>query len=207
MAKKKPLAIKVQPLNAKPANENRVTFSTGAVRSSDAEAYRYDLVSPIGFRRFLCYLQEQYVPSDDGTVLSLDECLTHIYAYLGGDRCDTLECATCCLFSAIEAKHGRKWDYNGIPPGGLQGVAEACHEGAAKYGDWNWEAGMPVSDILNHAIRHIVLFKSGDTAENHLGHCAWNLFAAMHSDELWQELNAGKLRGPGCKPPVEEAAA
>ncbi len=109
-----------------------VSYATGAVRSGDAEATRYDLVSPIGLRR----------------------------------------------------------------------VAETCKEGADKYGDFNWEKGMPVDDLLNHAIRHLFLFLAGDRSEDHLAHAAWNLFAAMHSQELWPELNAGQLRGPNCSAPV-----
>lgn len=108
-----------------------VRFSTGAVRSSEAEATRYDLISPIG----------------------------------------------------------------------LEAVARTCAEGAARYGDWNWEKGMPVNDLLNHALRHVNLYLAGDRSEPHLPHAAWGLLAAIHSDELWPDLNRGRLRGPGCKPP------
>ena len=111
--------------------EPTVKFATGAVRSSDAQATRYDLVSPVGLRR----------------------------------------------------------------------VAEACSEGAGKYGDYNWEKGMPIHDLLNHAIRHCYLYLSGDRSEDHLGHAAWGMLAACHSEELWPELNAGTLRGPGCAAP------
>ncbi len=113
-----------------------VAYSTGAVRSSDAESARYDLVSPIGLRR----------------------------------------------------------------------EAEACAEGSIKYGDFNWEKGMPVNDLLNHALRHIYAFLSGDRSEDHLGHAKWNLGAACHSQELWPHLNEGTLRGEGCTPPAKEKA-
>lgn len=111
-----------------------VQFDTGAVRSSDAEATRYDLISPIG----------------------------------------------------------------------LEAVARACAEGASKYGDWNWERGMPVHDLLNHALRHIYCYLAGDRTDDHLGHAAWNLLAAVHSDALWPELNAATLRGPGCVAPTKD---
>lgn len=111
-----------------------VRHATGAVRSSDAEGTRYDLISPIGLRR----------------------------------------------------------------------VAEACAEGAAKYSDYNWERGFPIHDLLNHVIRHAYMYLSGDRSEDHLGHAAWGMMAACHSEELWPHLNEGTLRGPGCKPPVAE---
>jgi hypothetical protein len=109
-----------------------VRFSTGAVRSRDAEATRYDLISPIG----------------------------------------------------------------------LEAVARTCAEGAEKYGEWNWEKGMPVHDLLNHVLRHINMFLAGDRSEQHLPHAAWGLLAAIHSHELWPQLNEGTLRGPGCTPPL-----
>ena len=108
-----------------------VKFASGAVRSSDAEATRYDLISPIG----------------------------------------------------------------------LAAVAAACAEGAAKYGDFNWERGMPAGDMLNHAIRHIFLFLGGDRSEDHLGHAAWNVLGAIHSLEAWPELNEGTLRTGFFRPP------
>lgn len=108
-------------------------FGTGAVRSSDVEEFRYDLVSPIGLRE----------------------------------------------------------------------VARACAEGASKYGDWNWEKGMPVHDLLNHVLAHVYQFLGGDRSEPHLGHAAWGLLAAIHSHELWPELNAGTLRREGCKAPSD----
>lgn len=112
---------------------DRTRFATGAVRSSDAEATRYDLISPIG----------------------------------------------------------------------LEAVARTCAEGAAKYSAHNWERGMDVPDLLNHALRHIYQFLAGDRSEPHLPHAAWGLLAAIHSDTLWPHLNKDKLRGPGCTPPYE----
>jgi hypothetical protein len=121
---------------AEPAQDNTKKFSTGAVRSGDAEQVRYDLISPIG----------------------------------------------------------------------LEAVARTCAEGARKYSDFNWERGMPTHDLLNHAIRHIYKFLAGDRSEDHLPHAAWNLLAAIHSEELWPDINRGTLRGPGCRPPAGDQA-
>jgi hypothetical protein len=100
------------------------------------------------------------------------------------------------------AKRGTDADatrYDLISPIGLEAIAKAYAEGAEKYGDFNWEKGMPVSDLLNHAISHIYKFLSGDRSEPHLGHAAWNLLAAIHSDVMWPELNQN-LRRAGCEP-------
>jgi hypothetical protein len=93
-------------------------FSTGAVRGSDAENVRFDLITPIGLRR----------------------------------------------------------------------LAETCAEGAKRYGDRNWEKGMPASVMLNHALRHIYLWIDGDTSEDHIAHATWNLMAIMHFEETMPQL-------------------
>lgn len=129
----------IRELKERPVKEQiggSVKFTTGAVRSGDAEGTRYDLISPIG----------------------------------------------------------------------LEAVARTCAEGAAKYSDFNWERGMPVHDLLNHAIRHIYRYLAGDRSEPHLPHAAWGLMAAIHSEALWPELNRDTLRGPGCEPPTPPEA-
>ncbi len=103
---------------------------------------------------------------------------------------------------AVRSDTFEQFRYDLVSPIGLREVARACSEGAQKYSDWNWEKGMPVNDLLNHAIAHVYQFLAGDRSEPHLGHAAWNLLAACHSHELWPHLNDGKLRGPGCTPPT-----
>lgn len=117
----------------KTTEDRTVRYSNGAVRSSDAEATRYDLVTPIG----------------------------------------------------------------------LAAVAAACAEGAARYGDFNWEKGMPAADLINHGLRHIYLFLAGDRSEDHLGHAAWNIMGAIHSLEVWPDLNEGTLRSGHCEAPTK----
>jgi hypothetical protein len=56
-------------------------------------------------------------------------------------------------------------------------------EGAAKYGEFNWQKGMPMGDTLSHAIAHIYKYLSGDRTEQHLSHAAANLLMAIHMEE------------------------
>lgn len=98
---------------------------------------------------------------------------------------------------AVRSSDALNTRYDLISPIGLRRLAETYAEGAAKYHEKNWELGLPIGDILNHAIRHIFFYLSGDRTEDHLSHASWNLFAAMHSEESWPHLN-DDLRGPGC---------
>lgn len=64
--------------------------------------------------------------------------------------------------------------------------------GAKKYGYRNWEKGMPLSVFMASAMRHFLQFSMGAKDEDHLAHCAFNLDAIMHGQEmikrgLWPE--------------------
>ena len=63
---------------------------------------------------------------------------------------------------------------------GLKAMAKTMAEGAIKYGESNWQKGMPIEDCLNHAIRHQYLWLEGDRSEDHLAHAACNLMMAIH---------------------------
>lgn len=104
---------------------------------------------------------------------------------------------------AVRSSDAEATRYDLITPIGLAAVAAACAEGAAKYSPHNWERGMPATDMLNHAIRHIYLFLGGDRSEDHLGHAAWNVMGAIHSLEVWPELNEGTLRSGFCEAPTK----
>lgn len=81
--------------------------------------------------------------------------------------------------------------------------ARVSAEGADEYGPYNWEKGTTVAEHLNRALRHVCLYLFGDRSDDHLGHAFWRLGAAIHSEKLWPDLNAGTLRGPCCTPPQE----
>lgn len=108
-----------------------------------------------------------------------------------------------CKTGAVRSTDALKSRYDLISPIGLRRVAETYAEGATKYGDFNWELGFPIGDILNHAIRHVYLYLSGDRSEDHLAHAGWNLMAAMHSEEKWPHLN-GNMRDPNCELSAEQ---
>lgn len=137
---------------------------------------------------------------DDGENLKVDDARAFRGDSLLADRGTTAKFGT----GAVRSDTFEDFRYDLVSPIGLREVARACAEGAEKYGDWNWEKGMPVHDLLNHAIAHIYGFLSGDRSEPHLGHAAWNLLAAIHSQELWPHLNNDSLRGQNCSPPSEQ---
>ena len=48
-------------------------------------------------------------------------------------------------------------------------------EGAKKYGDCNWQKGIPVNCYLDSAIRHYLKYRRGDKDEPHDRAFVWNL--------------------------------
>lgn len=103
---------------------------------------------------------------------------------------------------AVRSADCEQTRYDLISPIGLRRLAETYAEGAQKFGPFNWENGMPVTDLLNHAIAHVYKFLGGDRSEDHLAHATWNLLGAIHSMEKWPELNQPWLRGENCTCPT-----
>lgn len=63
-------------------------------------------------------------------------------------------------------------------------TGQVAYIGANKYGIRNWEKGMPLSVFLASANRHMNKFMQGDTSEDHIAQCTWNLEAIMHGQEM-----------------------
>lgn len=71
-----------------------------------------------------------------------------------------------------------------LPPTALRRLARHYEEGAEKYGDRNYEKGMPLSWFLDSAGRHWCQLLNGENDEDHAAAVAWNMMAFMHSQHL-----------------------
>lgn len=67
-------------------------------------------------------------------------------------------------------------------------VAKHFEDGAVKYGDRNWEKGIPVHCYIDSAVRHYLKFHRGDKDEPHDRAFMWNILCAM-----WTHLNYPEL--------------
>jgi len=77
-----------------------------------------------------------------------------------------------------------KGRYDLISPLALHRLAIVYEKGAVKYADRNWEKGMNLSRYIDSALRHTNQALEGRTDEDHLAQATWNLFAAMHMQEM-----------------------
>lgn len=90
--------------------------------------------------------------------------------------------------SSVTAGGIKPADYSQHTAAGMRRLAEAQAEGNTKYGYGNWQKGIPVSNLLSHALAHIFALQCGDISEDHLGHALWNLDKAAHFIETRPDL-------------------
>lgn len=58
-------------------------------------------------------------------------------------------------------------------------VSKHFEDGCNKYGERNWEAGIPAHCYIDSAIRHYLKWKRGDTDEPHDRAFCWNLLCLL----------------------------
>ena len=88
---------------------------------------------------------------------------------------------------AVRDMHQGKGRCDLLPAAALLRLAKLYEEGAKKYGDRNWEKGIPVSSFIDSGMRHLLKYMDGHADEDHLCAAAWNLLGAM-----WTEERAGE---------------
>lgn len=83
-----------------------------------------------------------------------------------------------------------KGRYDLLPARALRRIARHFEAGAKKYGDNNWLKGQPISRYMDSALRHAFNHLQGERDEDHLAAAAWNILAAMETEE---RVRVGKL--------------
>lgn len=132
---------------------NRREYATGAVRDRQTGKGRFDLV-PI---EVLAHFYEGDLVLQNIAQYIYDSDTQHLYAAMAtfaplafGNR-DTM----------------------------MLEVAKHFEEGAAKYGENNWQKGLPVADYLDSALRHYFKWRRKDNDERHDRAFVWNLMACI----------------------------
>lgn len=68
-------------------------------------------------------------------------------------------------------------------------VAIHFEEGAKKYGENNWQRGIPVKCYIDSAVRHYLKYTAGWTDEPHDRAVCWNLMCAIWTCHRYPDLN------------------
>lgn len=148
-------------MNIKDSGE-RSEFATGAVRDIQKGKGRCDLM-----------------PLDVIATIANDGIIYSIAAFQQNG--DTLN-----LEAAIEVfMESRNWNL----PTMLLEVSEHFEEGAEKYGENNWQKGLPVKCYINSGTRHYLKWLRGDNDEPHDRAFCWNVICAIWTCKHKPELN------------------
>jgi hypothetical protein len=145
---------------------NRREFETGAVRDMQEGKGRCDLL-PLDVVAWLLGVEEA------------DSVLMCIHNFVIGN-------ATSYLYDAVEL--GRNIigvDINTM----ILDLAKHFESGAKKYGERNWQKGIPVRCYIDSAVRHYLKFLRGDQDEPHDRAFMWNIVCAIWTCEHKPELN------------------
>ena len=146
----------------------RREFETGAVRDIQEGKGRCDLL-PLD-------VVATYLNTDTSMV---DEVLMPIHSFTkrGDER---LLYSSLCNFG-----EKRGWDDFTM----LLEVSKHFEEGAKKYGECNWQKGIPAHCYIDSAVRHYLKWRRGDKDEPHDRAFCWNIMCCIWTCKNKPELN------------------
>lgn len=67
-------------------------------------------------------------------------------------------------------------------------VAKHFEDGAKKYGEYNWQKGIPVKCYIDSAVRHYLKWRRGDNDEPHNRAFVWNILCCIWTVENKPEM-------------------
>lgn len=89
---------------------------------------------------------------------------------------------------AVRDMHEGKGRCDLLPACVLLRLARHYENGARKYGDRNWQKGIPCHSFADSAMRHLLKYMDGQTDEDHLIAAIWNLCGLAWTEEKLPEL-------------------
>ena len=147
---------------------SRTEFASGAVRDVQKGKGRCDLLPLDAIARL--FVTKESRKRD-------------ILQYISG-FCETGEhIHLVAVLSAFSDYRG--WDLYTM----LLEVSVHFEEGAEKYGENNWQKGLPAKCYINSAVRHFLKYLRGDDDERHDRAFVWNILCCMWTCINIPELN------------------
>lgn len=160
----------------------RRQFDTGAVRDTCEGKGRCDLLP-------LDIIADLFISDLEADVI--DE----IAQFRNDGRRDHLLGAINAFIPMVKYKSNNRKNRSA---GVILEVAMHFEEGAKKYGENNWQKGIPVHCYIDSALRHFLKFVRGDTDEPHDRAFVWNLLCCAwtmkHKPELDDFTDVGKTK-------------
>jgi hypothetical protein len=92
------------------------------------------------------------------------------------------------LYNVVAEFAGRDIEADNLADAFLE-VAIHFEEGAKKYGEYNWQKGIPTHCYIDSAVRHYLKFIRGDEDERHDRAFIWNILCCIWTCIRKPELN------------------
>lgn len=174
--------------------DNEVTkFSTGAVRDIQENKGRCDLLplSTIGslINQYKSNCSEISKLSEGDMILNIFDCI-HNYVYTGLPY--NLQEAI-CLF----VLHSSTWadiDINNRIYYAILDVSKHFKNGTEKYGERNWEKGIPLHSYIDSGVRHLLKCLANITDERHDLAFIWNMLCCIHTQKYIACMDKEELK-------------
>jgi hypothetical protein len=155
---------------------NRREFDTGAVRDIQEGKGRCDLM-PLDVISDLYFMNFEDEP--------VHEVFGWIYEFRAGGKYEYL-CKA--LVSFLNKSNYISWSDMFLE------VAKHFEEGAKKYGEHNWQKGIPTHCYIDSAIRHYLKWLREDKDEPHDRAFVWNILCCIWTCKHKPELNDYKIQ-------------
>lgn len=152
---------------------NRTEFESGAVRDVQEGKGRCDLL-PLGV---VAALMEGSYARIFGTIAKFQNDGDVIHLFRAVDMFAEIRFGDCHTMLLETSKH--------------------FEDGAKKYGERNWEKGIPVHRYIDSAIRHYLKFLRGDDDEPHDRAFCWNIMCAIWTCKHHPDLNDFAVKDGG----------
>ena len=163
---------------------NRTKFETGAVRDIQQGKGRFDLM-PLDVVENLLWAYERGTSAASGMI---SDVIAYIDNFKRNGTSGSLSQSVCCY-----ARATRK-DIFAL----MLDVAKHFENGALKYGERNWEKGIPISRYVDSALRHLMKDLAGETDEDHAAAFVWNCMCAAWTMEHMPEMDDYTLARKTC---------
>lgn len=151
----------------------RREFETGAVRDIQKGKGRCDLM-PLDVASMLLHSKEE----ESNPIL--DDLSLYV---ISGNTIYLLSALNCFAKIAFESTENM-----------LLEVSVHFEEGALKYGENNWQKGIPTQCYIDSAVRHYMKYSRGDNDERHDRAFVWNLMCCIWTCIHKPELNTYKKK-------------
>ena len=153
---------------------NRTEFETGAVRDVQRGKGRFDLMPlDIMSKVFAVEFADEF---EEGSIADVLKSIAD-FKRTGNKRWLCIAIAQYSLAVHVDL------------PKLMLDVAKHFENGALKYGERNWQKGIPVSRYVDSALRHLMKDLAGETDEDHAAAFVWNCMCAAWTMEHMLEMD------------------